>query len=225
MDTFTLKNDWDEIQSSRNKRRTRLFLILSVFVLIFGLRGLDIITFEIYKGYIESKGNNITNNIFKRYANGTIGRHSSSASQEGSNQEIFNRKIGFSLSSQSPDSENLQQEHRANNNLFLEKIIKDELLKEKRLKDRFEYSYISAEKYEISDRYWFPLMKKGNTFYRVIIRSQENIDYYEVYEVTFSGEIDFDIYGACTIGELKKVISEKIALQVVESIKKDFENK
>ena len=184
------------------------------------MRGFGMITIEYNKGYF--KGNHeVKKDIFELRDGGKKFNKETKNNKINTKDEDFYWNLGFSLkfSSLIPQSKN--KDKVENENSYLEKLIKEKIAKETILSKNFESASVSVKELNMSGLYWFPLIKNGKSSYRIIV---ENRYYQNTYSAQFSGETYLEVYGFCSNDELKKIIAEKIAKIVVESIKDDYKN-
>jgi hypothetical protein len=217
MEYFTLAEDLEEIKSAKSKTRNRILITLSILIMFFLLRGIGGITIEYNKGYFVGK-HEVKKEIYELYDGGR------NANQEIKNNKIntkdndFHRDLGFSFRLFPSDSQKNDDNLKTEKN-YLERLIKEKISKERIISRNLEYAAVSVKKLEMSGLYWFPLIKKGKGSYQIIV---ENRHYKNTYSATFSGEIDLEVYGICSSDKLEKIIAEKIAKIVVESIEDDY---
>jgi hypothetical protein len=208
MEYFTLSEDLEGIQSSKLKLRNHLIAVLGLIVLFFTIRGFGLLTIEYNRVYLQGKHEN-RKEIQESYNDGT-GRVNTNDGSLKTNDDRTNWNLGFNFKA----SEFLTDEK-----VYLEKLVKQRISNDKSLSRQFEFSVIAVEKLETSGAYWLPLIKKGTSSYRV---SVENRFFSDTYSADFTGDIDFEIYGLCTVKKLNGIIADKIAKIVVDSIKEDY---
>jgi len=217
MEYFTLADDLEEIQSSKMKLRNSIFVIAGLVILFLLFRGLGFITIEYNKVYLQ--GNHVAQKeILEVYNEGKTGKQSKNRSKLDSKDEISNSEWGFQIGFSSP-SKNKTDNDFQNKEKYLERLIKDKISQEKSLSSKFEFAFVSVEKFEITGAYWLPLIKSGKIAYRI---SVENKYYEDTYSANFSGDFELEVYGICTVDKLEKIIIEKIANIAVDSIKDDY---
>jgi hypothetical protein len=211
MEFFTLSEDLDEIRHAKSILRNRIIGILVVVAAFLSLRGFDSITIEYNKAYFKGS-HQISKDFTETFYVGdnARGNINSTSAKLTTDDKDFYSKWGFRRKSDDsmPDDRTL-----------LVRTIKEKLVKEASLEKRFEFSAVRVDKINMSGGYWFPLIKNGKFFYRV---SLDNRFYKDTYSATFTGEIDLGICGVCSLGELKRIIADKIADVVVKAIKEDY---
>ncbi len=80
---------------------------------------------------------------------------------------------------------------------------------------------ISVDSLETSGAYWVPFIKNGKASYSISVEERSDR---QTFTGHFSGSIDFNVYGICSVGDLQTIISEKIAKTVTETVIKDYKN-
>lgn len=211
MEYFTLENDLKEIQAAKAKTRKRIFISLSIIVLLVLMRTAGVITLEYYKAYFQA--NHASQKTILEVS-GEDARQESKRSSIKTDNKDFKWNLGFNFRFWSGNSSDKTGEYSEDKE-YLAELIKKKLAGEGNLNNRFE---VSVEKLEMSGLYWFPLVKKGKSSYGVSFGK----GFPETYSANFSGEIDLEVYGFCTIDRLKKDVAEKIAKTVVDSTKDDY---
>lgn len=209
MEYFTLADDLEEIRSSKAKRIKRIPIVTAIIILFVSMRGLGLITIEYNKKYFHE------NHIIQKEILGSYGERFNEDDKH-DDFEIdatdFNKHFGFQFGFFSAAGE-------TDGKKYLEKLIKDNISKEKSIDKRFEFATVTVKKFEMSGPYWLPLIKNGKSLYRVFVDNKISDD---TYSANFSGKIDFEVHGICTVDSLEKNIAGKIAKIVVDSIKNDY---
>jgi len=208
MKYFTLSEDLEEIQSSKLKLRNRIIGGLGLLILFFVLRSLGLLSIEYNKVYLHGEHQN-RKEISEYYNNGTGSKNTNNATLK-TNDDDFYRQFGFSSKFRDfspPENESL------------EKLIKEKISKERVLSRQFDFSAVSVKNLEMSGAYWLPLIKKGTNSYRIFV---ENRYFQDTYSADFTGDIAFEVHGICTVENLNRIMADKIAKIVVDSIKNDY---
>jgi hypothetical protein len=211
MEYFTLENDLKEIQASKAKTRKRIFASLTVIVLLVLMRTSGVLTLEYYKAYFQGK-HDFRKTILETEEEGTRLESKWSSIKTDNKDFYWNLGLDFKFRSGSlPDktSEYLPDKE------YLAELIEKRLAGERNLDNNFE---VSVKKLEMTGLYWFPLVKKGASAYQISVGK----GFSDAYSANYSGEIDLEVHGFCTIDRLKKNIAENIAKTVVDSIKDDY---
>jgi hypothetical protein len=211
MEYFTLENDLKEIQVTKARTRKRVFISLIIIVLLVLMRTTGVITLEYYKAYFQ--GNHAVQYTILEVG-GEEARQESKRSSIKSDNEDFKWNLGFNFKFWSKSLSDKTGEYLTDKE-YVAELIKKKLAAERNLNNRHE---VLVEQLEMSGLYWFPLVKKGTGSYRISVGR----GFPESYSANFSGEIDLEVHGFCTIDRLKKNIAEKIAKTVVDSIKDDY---
>ena len=218
MEYSTLAEDSERVQISKTKIRNRILISLIILIIFVLMRGFGMIAIEYNKGYF--KGNHeVKKQIYE------LSNSGNTASQETKNNKITTDdkdsywNLGFNFKFLSLSSPNGTKDYLENEKNYLERLIKEKISKEQILNENFESALVSVKELNVFGLYWFPLIKNGKSSYQIIF---QNSYYQNTYSAEFSGETDFEIYGFCSNDKLEKIIAEKIAKIVVESIKDDY---
>jgi hypothetical protein len=215
MEYFTLENDLKEIQASKAKSRKLIFISLTIIAALALMRAFGVITLEYHKAYFQGN-HQAQKEILK--LDGEDAWQDAKWNSIKSNDEDFKWELGFDFKFLSRSPADKKDEYSGDKK-YLEELIKEKLAGERNLNGRFEVCSVLVGRLEMTGLYWFPLVKNAKSSYRV---SVENRVFQDIYSANFSGEINSEVYGFCTIDRLKKNIAEKIAKTIVDSIKDDY---
>ena len=218
MEYFTLAEELEEVKRTKIRFTKRFLLFPLILLLFLLLRGMGFITIEYNKVFLNGN-HQIHKNIYEE-----------NLKQNRANQETKNSNIettdkdsywewAFKLRGNFINSQDEISNYPSDENEYLEELIKQKISKENSLSKQFEFTEISVKKFEMSGFYWFPIIKSGKSSYVINIQNNFNQN---TYSADFSGEINLEVYGLCTIDKLEKIVSEKIAKIVVESIENDY---
>lgn len=218
MKYFTLAEDFEELQKSTSKQKRRIFIFLVVLIIIPLMRGFGIITFEYYKANFHGNHTAVKESlVFNDNYSSFVNNKKNSTLETA--DEISHWNLGFSFKLSNSFSGDKKKQVTENEKDYLENLIKEKIAGESLLSEQFKSVAVSVKKFDMSGLYWLPLIKNGNTSYRITIKNEFLKDNYSV---DFSGEFDLEVYGFCSVSNLKKTVAEKISNVVVKSVKEDY---
>lgn len=213
MEYFSLKNDWDEINAARTNRVKKVVIGIALVGLLILVRVAGFLTLEYHDLIIKSE-NSSTRETFSLTPDQSRGTQNTMTGRATGTEDgsYWNAGINLHL----PDI--FRRDLIADRNKDeLESVIRERLSKE-----GLGFLKVRVNKIEVSGSYRVPLLKSGQGKFDV---SVDNGAAVQKYSGNFSGKLDFEARGICSVGNLKKRLADKISDIIVRTVKEDFEKK